>query len=470
MKRRLSDSAVGSSPVSRQRTVNMQAVPYAGTQVQHAAARLIQAAIRGGLARSRIGTAYSAVDYLRRSGLPGYVYRSAKEALRGRQRTVKQQVNPGALRGYKYRSYGRLGGKVKPGRRMTRYMKKRYQKAFNGIEFCEEQVFNITDNRCVYIAHHSQPVLNMAKMMAYALFKCLLNHANVQFSSWSDTALGIIGTADVIGLEYKLTPVSGTAASAWTAPTVTGATTLGSLAELFWLHIRDAFLQTGATILNIGSQFRLTKIYWLEAGTNRNKDQMQLADAKFTCMTRSTLKMQNRSIATLDDDESTDVNNVPLSGRSYDFNGNIIVPRDNVMGNGLAIFTTPSNETGISIIGALSTTVLQEPPPPYFFANKPKSAKITLSPGDIKTSVLNDKVNVNLSTFFRFVNGLLRAASTQLYNPQGKSRMFAFERVIARLPAELEPGITVCTEVDIKFWAEVKAGSGKYTGPLNIVN
>jgi len=370
-----------------------------------------------------------------------------------------------------FRSYARLSGFVRKGRRMNRKMKRRYKKAFGGIEFCEERVFNITDNRCVYIAHHSQPVMNVAKMMAYALFKRLLNHAGVQFSSWSDTALGIITTADVIGLEYKITPVAGTAASTWTAPTVTIATTLGSLAELFWLHIRDNFLRQGANIANIGSQFRLTKIYWLEAGTNRNKDQIQLADAKFSCMIKSTLKMQNRSIATTDDDESTDVNNVPLTGRSYDFKGNMMIPRDNAMGDGLAIFTTPDNEVGISIIGALAVTALQEPPSPYFFATKPKTAKQSLQPGDIKTSVINDRINVNISSFFRFVNGILRgnASYSQLYNPLGKSRMFAFERVIARLGSEIEPGIVVTTEVDIKFWAEVRTGSGQYTGPLNIV-
>ena len=127
---------------------------------------------------------------------------------------------------------------------------------------------------------------------------------------------------------------------------------------------------------------------------------------------------------------------------------------------------------GWTTVGAGTEVVLQEPPQPYHFQYAYKSGPVRINPGIIKTSVLNDKVYMKLDRFLALCRGMARNDNgnfTLAYNMLGKTRYFALERSISRLSGELQPAITVATELDSKLWIDVNVKRSKYTAPVNIV-
>lgn len=367
-------------------------------------------------------------------------------------------------------SFARHAGFIKGYRRSGKSYRRRKRQVFRGIQFNNEIVGTVSDDRCVYVGHHDSPMQTLAKYLTYALFKALMNKGGIEFSSFNSFCAGSIGTGDIIGIELRLTPLAAITAFSITVPTVTSTTTFGSVAEQFWVSVFDNLIVGTGTPggANGVASSRLLKLYWNKAALGGNQDQINLSDCNFDWMIKSALKMQNRSINTVEDDESTDVNNVPLIGKTYQFKGNVMLPNDTQDG---AVFLPPDNSNGLMAFGAGSNSVLQEPPEAYFFQGKPKFTKVSIAPGGIKTSVLTSKKSMNISAFYRFCNGLYRSVlgSNPLYNPMGASRMFGLERTIARQAGETSPGIQVAYEHDIKYWLSVNYKSSKVTQQINIV-
>lgn len=365
-------------------------------------------------------------------------------------------------------STGKHAGFIRGYRRMGRTARRRYRKALAGVQFNYEQVNQVTDNRCVYIGHYSMPPLTIAKYSVYALVKAIMNHADIQFSSFDEAFLGSLAAGDIVGIEYRLSPLLAPTAVSYTI--AAGETTYRNVADGLWTVMYNTFLVPPSGPVGYGSQSTLLKAYLNRAGQNR--EAIILSDASIGLICKSSLKMQNRSINTVDDDEASDVNNVPLVGKSYQFKGNIMVPRDTTLSNAVTgAMNPPDNQTGIIRYGAGSSDVIAEPPEAYFYANKPKVVKLRFQPGVIKTSTINDNITMNLSNFWRYLNGLFRIGPPQdrVFCSLGKSRLFALERSIGRLAAEVEPGIVLTTEVDNKFWINIYIGSGKWTAPTNVV-
>lgn len=363
-------------------------------------------------------------------------------------------------------STGKHAGFIRGYRRMGRTARRRYRKALAGVQFNYEQVNQVTDNRCVYIGHYTMPPITIAKYAVYAMVKSILNHANIQFSSFDEAFLGSVAAGDIVGIEYRLSPLLAPVAVAYTV--AAGETTYRNIADGLWNLVQANFISP--TTANFGSQSTLLKLYLNRAG--QNADTIILSDATISMACKSSLKMQNRSINTVDDDESSDVNNVPLTGKSYEFKGNIMVPRDTTLANSVTgAMNPPDNATGIIRYGAGGSDVIAEPPEAYFYAHKPKVVKLNFQPGHIRTSTLTDKLNMNISNFWRYINGMFRVPPPQdrVFCTKGKSRLFALERTIGRLAGEVEPGIVLTTEVDNKFWITLYAGNGKWTAPTNVV-
>lgn len=413
-----------------------------------------------------VGTAYAVAEPIVSTVLD--VIRRNQSTPKGRTRytNAKNQTKLAVKRRYGTTT-GRHAGFIGKHRRMGRVYRRRHRKAVVGVQFCREVLSNVTDNRCVWFGHYTMPSLEVMKYTVYALLKRLWNKAGIQFSSFNDPILGALNTGYQVGIEYRISPLVGLSAVSYTVAVTD--TTFLQVADGFWTIFYNTFINPGVAV-SVGTQTTWTKLY-LNDGTE-NTDQLMLTNALVSVESKCSMKFQNRSINTVDDDEMTDVNNVPLIGRSYQINGNTPVARDLSAVNAVTGAMNPcSPVNGFTSYGAGATTALQEPVEPGFFAGKIKSYKLQVGPGQIKTSVLNENKKILFNTLVRYTNGIYRNASggDRIYSPMGKSRLIALERSIGRLGTETEPGIQVTVEHDLKMFIGVYLESGTYTGPINIV-
>jgi len=151
----------------------------------------------------------------------------------------------------------------------------------------------------------------------------------------------------------------------------------------------------------------------------------------------STLKVQNRSIPELGDDEADNVDNVPLCGKTFDFKH--YSPRCHEQ----ARFNCVNTETGMQLIRAgqllgssQSSIGFQEPPARAIFQNCSGSAKIQMNPGELKTDALTFIKSANFTKLFDSMTfkTLTLASGTGFTNSfsigLGTCRMLALEKFI----------------------------------------
>lgn len=363
----------------------------------------------------------------------------------------------------RFESTARFGGYLKTRKFWKKKsVKRKYKKAFQGVMFAFERNGLVTDDKCVYLAHHTAPYVNIVKGLAYVLFKKMLQSMEIEFDAWTTNSIATLPIDTQIQLVYK--PAFNAVDTAITYSVVAGDTTFGAIAEKIWdVLFRNGFLI--GTINGFDSPSTLVKMNIIRV--NGGVSSMNLRDATISCILKSALKMQNRSLNSTGDNEADDINNVPLTGRSYEGSGNGLKGRDNNL-----ILPPCDNIFGWTVVGAGTEVVLQEPPQPYHFQYAYKSGAVRINPGIIKTSVLNDKLYMKLDRFLALCRGMARNDNgnfTLSYNSMGKTRLFALERSISRLTTELQPGITVATELDSKIWIDVNIKRSKYTAPVNIV-
>lgn len=363
----------------------------------------------------------------------------------------------------RFESTARFGGYTKSRKFWKKKsVKRKYKKAFRGVMFAYERNTSIFDDKCVYLAHHTAPYMNIVKGIAYVLFKKMLQAMDIEFDAWTTSSLLTLPAGTLIELVYKPafnavdTPVSYTLIAA--------DSTFGQIAEKIW----DVIFRQGLLAAAVGGfDAPATLVKMNIVRNNGGISSMNLRDATVNCILKSALKMQNRSLNTTGDNEADDINNVPLTGRSYEGSGNGLKARDNNL-----ILPPCDNIFGWTTVAAGTEVVLQEPPQPYHFQYAYKSGAVRINPGIIKTSVLNDKLYMSLDRYLALCRGMYRndnGSFTLAYNMLGKTRYFALERSISRLSGELQPGITVAAEVDSKLWIDVNVKRSKYTAPINIV-
>lgn len=362
-------------------------------------------------------------------------------------------------------SYGRFRGFTRRTRRMGRTYRRRYRTSFTGVQFNEEQVGTVTDNKVVYLTHHTSPISTLFKYAVYALFKQLLQKGGYNFASWQEQSAALFPAAGVgaqnIVYRIKPNPAAATVAYTYFIPTAVG-TTFGDIADGLQLDMLNNFYTLG----NYSTRSRMIDMELDVAGAGFavpvQSVKLNLSDAKFSFIIKSLVKFQNRSVAVLADNEAQDVNNVPLHGKKYSFTGNTMILRGSVTNN----MQIPNRFDGFAMFGAGTDQILQEPPEPYVFESKPKYAKVSVQPGDIKTDVLNYKKVMDMSRFFRFCREQDITGTTG-YNPMGKSNCIALERVIGLLPLEATPAIIVSWESEKKYYIGCHIKNTNYTVPIN---
>lgn len=175
--------------------------------------------------------------------------------------------------------------------------------------------------------------------------------------------------------------------------------------------------------------------------------QLELHDASVSCMVKSDLKIQNRTLANgTDDDINTteNVSNQPLYGKFYKGKGNGLVCK--------VVQTAQLNNKSLicSGLGILERNLagvndfwLREPPLPGTFLGRPQYGKVSIEPGTVKTSSLVNKFSIPQRKMWNMLI-LNQTNTTNFFGtiPQsryGKYHIMAFEKMICATATDSPP-------------------------------
>lgn len=168
---------------------------------------------------------------------------------------------------------------------------------------------------------------------------------------------------------------------------------------------------------------------------------------------KADLKIQNRTVNISTEDQSDDVNNCPIHGKSIEGNAN----GAEIIGlTSASNYSLAANENHGLISMAPSVDELAEPLDYQRFKPVSKIGKIHLDPGQIKTSVLYKQFRVTFNKFFQYMNPQSAAASDtatgkQLYNPYVKYRIFALEKMLDANAAASKTAVILAVENNVKI-------------------
>lgn len=156
----------------------------------------------------------------------------------------------------------------------------------------------------------------------------------------------------------------------------------------------------------------------------------------------SKLTVQNRTLATNDAvsdpnrDEANNVEHNPLRGRRYMWTGNAPVQRSLTTTRQTVQLAPQGNSGFMSYIpeDAEDLARWHKPPLPQFFRNCKKSSRISISPGEIKSSYLLYKKSISLFTFFRLFDDNLRQmnipSTAAVRTSMGNSEVIGVEKLL----------------------------------------
>nr|QKI28999.1 Cap [Trichosanthes kirilowii CRESS virus] len=388
----------------------------------------------------------------------------------------------GGPRGTNYQ--GRMSGKVQkfyPARKSIRKYRrgrKIYKKVVKrpalkslqtGVSFQIEKTNAQTDTKCVYVGHTTAVPYDQLRCFFMLMIKLVLQTAGIQIESFTDPINLILASGDKFILVYKTNLGSGGVVYKTNLGSggVTGVgLTVTINTEVKWYDIAENMLAQFLLSAASPSFISLYPIEMQYLPVSGRYQTISLIDAQIEILSKSALKIQNRSVANTGDDE-LDVNNVPLNGKLYSGPGRGPVLRSRADVNLLATY-----DGGYTSVGAASNTEIQEPPHAGELLNVKKFAKVRMNPGDLKTSVINFKTTISIAKFLQKCASWY-VTSNITSNPYdlGAFRCFALERMIAPVAGEIATQtINIGFEVDRKIWMRMKPTKQLFSTAYHVVN
>lgn len=231
------------------------------------------------------------------------------------------------------------------------------------------------------------------------------------------------------------------------------------------------FATTGARQL-----FYFTNVELRQTIGNQRLVKIDYFDCYMSIMSKSDLKIQNRTIALGTDEDANSSDNVanqPLSGKIYSGKGNGLLAKVDSLttsaGKSLICSEDKSNLLAYSP-GALDYW-LEEPPLPSLFTPKPQYANARIEPGQIRTNVLIDTWKVKQTEFWQLATGLAGASrnnGVQIQNRYGRFSIFALEKMICVTELDSNPivGLECNTRIGMFFNFKRKKFNAEITEPM----
>jgi len=355
----------------------------------------------------------------------------------------------------------RKGGKRKTRKRLAR--KRKYGRkvlAEGGVEFQGEEVGKLTDANAVYIGHASFAPQNFTKYICYCMVKMILNRAGVIFTNWNIVAGGAeLPAGSTISFAWRDTMIS--SLNNFTV-TVANADTYDTIGNAFW----SAFY----TEINNGtlSEKSIPEYIWVDKGTSAaTKDitKVNMNNVSFDVFAKDSLKVQNRTVSALADNEITDVNSVPLTGKMYFSRGNYFESKNELADEDLVA----ARITNVLAVSANTDTYLFEPPQAYYFKDT-TSMPVRLAPGEIKTHTHTFKRTLSMRSFLSWAKSFwyntALQSDEQNRHSMGQVAMLGLEKVIGTgLDAT---GIEIKYEVDQHMWVKCRVREVNYTNQIRL--
>lgn len=347
---------------------------------------------------------------------------------------AKKRSKPG---NYKPAAFQRAGFFAKGKKKTTRYKKSTRAKLNKTVTVTEETGFTVEDDDTTFVGHSNMPIKRLYRICWMQIVKELVKRAGVQVRAL-DEAILILD--DEIQILYRLNPGAAVASTIITIGA--GENTVEELGSAL-ASIGRPWNTSGD---NAG-QVQLIEIKYLPqnneaSGTLSNRHAtIDLQGYYLDIFSKSTLKMQNRTVLGTDD-KITDIDAQPLNGKFYEGSGNGTRFRDPQAfnnANGL-LFAADRGEFN-------GPVPINEPPLPFNLKDVKKFGKARLDPGELKTSVLVSKRTIRLDLLCREFNQNSAVAFAK--NSLGVFRIFAFEKMIQVF--DTEASIIIAAEQNIEF-------------------
>lgn len=286
-----------------------------------------------------------------------------------------------------------------------------------------------------HLVHGTHPVEQVLRLFVEALVRMTVTRLGIAFSNFFDTAGVNGGWAYVYYASLgttTLTTRSGTFLSTDSFDTICNSIFTDMLSQMQLDGTRDIKFET----FTINREAPYTQ-----------QSTCRLSDFYVAVQAKSSYKMQNRSRNALGS-EADEVDNVPIHGKIYGLKGTGSIFRDlNRFANCHPVI---DRLTGLRAINGDTdgTQALREVVDGVDIVGNPKPRKITVNPGEIKTSVLKWTVKMNLDQLSKHV---LEAKNSNYPRVMlGRSRLISVEKMIGTNEVG-ETAMSIFYELNIDF-------------------
>jgi len=304
---------------------------------------------------------------------------------------------------------------------------KRLQKGFNkGVKLTTE-IGGLLNTKIgaeagptVIVGHGTCPAEQTLTLIWRSIVRVLAEKVGVRVTDLDKNGFGEDAQ---VNLRYMPNQQFGTARTS-IAFVITPAMTLNTLAVnmmTFWMTLGEQAVAEDIEFVPIQ----------IDSASKLRYVNMPLVKSRVQFYCKSSLKMQNRTVEAVADNEADDVNNAPLFGKTYEGRGNGMRSID----NGQQISFVADDNFGH--IYKSDTRVssqafsLREPPNANQFQNVSKSGKAQISPGEVKTSYLVHKGSASLASLLQLFNQeSTPAGQNQIYKKFGKFRVMILEKML----------------------------------------
>jgi len=313
-----------------------------------------------------------------------------------------------------------------------------------GMVICRESgglaTASATD-QSVIIGHATCPILQIREAFGFAFAKWVSKLIKQDFVNIEDPIYPANYRNCASSIAYKQTALGSILFSDLNI--VAGTTTWQILANQMTTLVYSNSNDTGFELLEyIWAQGQIATTPVVPAQMLYRKD-LRKARLQFFC--KSSLKIQNRTVNVAANDESDDVDNVPVYGKTY---------------SGIGDYYTFNNQciaadktSGVILQYGTASNGLAEPPSLTQMVGVKKIGKAHLDPGQIKTSVENYSTSMSMQRLIDLMQRAQNVAVSSSKNRQGKFTCFIFEKMIQAVATTTINSIKIAYELDQKYGA-----------------
>ncbi|MEY3324805.1 MAG: Lake Sarah-associated circular virus [Bacteroidota bacterium] len=293
----------------------------------------------------------------------------------------------------------------------------------------------VNQYQTLMLGHATHGVLQTLKGLSLAIVKAALAHVNITFDSVNDVVL-ISNRTLVMRFEFRSSPAGSALFYSYNiVSSPAPATTPQMIADAVYTNIFAGYPEV---IMD-----EIVMFWGAEAGLTQTVQicKLDMEKASIDLYSKSSLKMQNQTVADVDDKELDSVDNVPLIGKQYDGSGNYIqiektfyYPGASIVGNYYANGFGPGSG-------------LAEPQPLSVVKRANRVGSLKLQPGIIKTSVLTHRRKFNINTLLQMC---ARWNATENLCKLGKFRYFHVEKELQSVATTDANVLRLHYEIDLK--------------------